>query len=132
MVLDQHLEARRTICVPLAYAAGFDDDAGMHDGVIDGKTWLVADPGTGLLVRREVILVEEPAPDKLGGEISPQPGGTGPTLALPDLKELLPKPAPKRFIATVASTLTRPGWRSPASWTVSWWNSLEPRDRSLS
>ena len=91
------------LALPYAYASGFDENTGLYDGVTDGKTWLVGNPGAGLLVRRDAIRTEDPAPDKPGGGTTPtQPGGTGPTLPLPDPGKPPPKPSPKRFFATVA------------------------------
>ena len=90
------------LALPYAYAAGFDEDTGAYDGVIDGKAWLVGNPGAGLLVRRDAIQAVEPAPKTTGAVISsPTSYGNGSTLPLSDPEKPPARPPPKRFFATV-------------------------------
>ena len=95
---------------PYAYATAFDEDAGTYEGVTAGKALFAGDSGAGLLVRREAIRTEPPAPDKAGGDATtPQPGKFGQTPPAPDPKKPPPKPLPRRFSPPSPSIRSAPG-----------------------
>ena len=92
---------------PYAYASGFDEDSGIYEDVVDGKAWLSADLGAGVLVRREAIQTEDPAPPPIGPSSSPDP--TRPTSPIPDERTSPGTPPPTRFYASVAIDPERAG-----------------------
>ena len=95
---------------PFAYAAGFDDETGAYEGVMDGRALVPGSFEHGLLVRREAIPQAEPEPE------APRPGGEGgsapsPSPPKPDTggEARVPDPRPKRFFASLEIDLERAG-----------------------
>ena len=98
------------IALPYAYASSFDDNVGTYEGVLDGKAWLLGDPGDGLLVRREAIQLAAPTPGQAGtGLTPPSPGGAVPTSPEPGEKTQPTKSQPTRFFSSIAIDPDRAG-----------------------
>ena len=100
----------KTWPTPFAYAAGFDEETGAYEGVLDGRSLMPGLLDRGLLVRREAIPQEEsqPEPSRPGGEADtppdptpPDPRGSGDAPA--------PEPRPKRFFASLEIDPERAG-----------------------
>ena len=94
---------------PYAYASGFDEDADIYQDVIDGKAWLPADLGAGLLVRREAIQTKDPATMPTAPVPSSLPDPTPPTPPSPGEPTSPETPQPTRFFANVAIDPDRAG-----------------------
>ena len=109
--LDDALQQLCTdIALPYAYASSFDDNVGTYEGVVDGKAWLLGDPGDGLLVRREAIQFAAPTPGQAGTGFTPlSAGGAVPTPPEPGGKTQPTKPQPTRFFASIAINPDRAG-----------------------
>ena len=95
---------------PFAYAAGFDEETGAYEGVMDGRALMPGSLARGLLVRRDAIPVPEmdPRPHHPGdGEDStldparPEPGS--------GRADPPPDPRPKRFFASLEIDPERAG-----------------------
>lgn len=94
---------------PYAYASGFDEDADIYRDVVDGKAWLSADLGTGLLVRREAIQTEVPTPTPISPGLTSLPDPIPPTPPSPGEPTSARTPQPTRFFASIAIDPDRAG-----------------------
>ena len=98
------------LATPYAYASSFDEDAGIYQGVIDGKAVLPGVLADGLIVRNEAIRTgrTEPAAEGTGGNSGPVQGGAS---TAEQAKGDLPSadPLPERFFASIAIEPERAG-----------------------
>ena len=86
---------------PYAYASAFNEDTALYEDVVDGKVWLSADLGGGLLVRREAIQPKGslPMPTRSGPSHLLDP--THPSPTRPGEETSQGKSQPTRFFASI-------------------------------